>query len=116
MSAKKKTTKRKAASKKTAKSFEEILWDSVNTCRRVSVGSESEGTPQSVPDGCDAFGGSLGLLDWCGATGIPRPRDPQGKRGGANQFYTSKCTDNFSRIYIPILGHAGSSMIMRFSK
>ncbi|MDF1851932.1 MAG: hypothetical protein P1U85_13920 [Verrucomicrobiales bacterium] len=79
------TTKKTAAGKKT-KSFEETLWDTANTALRGSAELESEGTLQVVSEGRENLRGSVESSDWSGATEIPRPRDPQGERGGANQF------------------------------
>ena len=78
--------KKKAAAKKPTKSFEETLWDTANTALRASAILESEGIPQSVPEGRENLRGSVESSDWSGATKIPRTRDPKGECGGANQY------------------------------
>ena len=83
MPAKKKTAKKAT---KPAKSFEESLWDTATTAMRVSAELESEGTPQSVPEGQDKLRGSVESSDWSGATKTTRQGCPQGERGGANQY------------------------------
>ena len=88
MPAKKKTAKKAT---KPAKSFEESLWDTATTAMRVSAELESEGTPQSVPEGQDKLRGSVESSDWSGATKTTRQGCPQGERGGANQYkHTAK--------------------------
>lgn len=53
--------KKKSANKaaKPTKSFEETLWDTANTAMRASAKLESEGTPQSVPEGQGNLRGSV---------------------------------------------------------
>jgi|GEM_PF-3590435 len=71
----------KTAPKKTAKSFEDNEEEAVGRVYEYFLGK---------------FAASEGKLggEWSGATSTTRQGCPEGERGGAHQFYTSKCVVN----------------------